>query len=232
MLRLIAPLGLVLVLGYLAQRFALWRSSKALDEQSTVLVDADLRPVLQALAKAQGIAIIRLYLLANDTVNGLASADGRIFLTRGFYQKFRSGLVNADEIASVVAHELGHVALGHSRRRMITFTGQNALRFALATVLSRLIPFVGPWVAGVATSAMMAGLSRRDEFEADAYAAALLAKSGIGTTPQKSLLAKLQSLTGMAQPGITDWLASHPATLDRIAAIEALERRWGLVQQG
>lgn len=232
MLRLIAPLLLVLAFGYLAQRFALWRSAKALDEQSTALIDPDLRPALQALAKAQGITTIRLYLLANDTVNGLAAADGRIFLTRGFYQKFRAGLVSAEEIASVVAHELGHVALGHSRRRMIAFTGQNALRFALAAVLSRLIPVVGPWIAGMATSALMAGLSRRDEFEADEYAAALLAKSGIGTAPQKTLLAKLQALTGMAQSGATDWLASHPATPDRIGAIEALERRWGLVAQG
>jgi metalloprotease len=229
MLRLLAPLVLVLAFGFLAQRFALWRSAKALDEQSTALIDPDLRPVLKALAKAQGITTIRLHLLANDTVNGLASADGRIFLTRGFYQKFQSGLVSADEIASVVAHELGHVALGHSRRRMIAFTGQNALRFALAAVLSRLIPFAGPWLAGLVTAAMMAGLSRRDEFQADEYAAALLAKAGIGTAPQKSLLAKLQSLTGMAHPGATDWLASHPATPDRIGAIEALERRWGLV---
>ena len=231
MLRLIAPLLLVLVLGYLAQRFALWRSAKALDEQCAALIDPDLRPALQALAKAQGITMIRLYLLANDTVNGLAAADGRIFLTRGFYQKFRAGHVSADEIASVVAHELGHVALGHSRRRMIAFTGQNALRFALATILSRLIPVIGPWVAGLVTAAMMAGLSRRDEFQADEYAAALLAKAGIGTAPQKSLLAKLQALTGMAHPGATDWLASHPATPDRILAIEALERRWGLLSQ-
>ena len=81
------------------------------------------------------------------------------------------------------------------------------------------------------TAAMMAGLSRHDEFQADEYAAALLAKAGIGTAPQKTLLVKLQALTGFAQPGATDWLASHPATPDRIHAIEALERRWGLVSQ-
>ena len=40
------------------------------------------------------------------------------------------GEVSAGEIASVIAHELGHVALGHSRKRMIDFSGQNAMRVA------------------------------------------------------------------------------------------------------
>ena len=70
-----------------------------------------------------------------EPVNGLAAPDGRIFITRGFYNKFRQGAVSAEELASVIAHELGHVALGHSRRRMIDFSGQNALRTALSMVL-------------------------------------------------------------------------------------------------
>ncbi len=41
-----------------------------------------------------------------DPVNGLAAPDGRIFLTRGFYRTFREGEVTADELASVIAHEL------------------------------------------------------------------------------------------------------------------------------
>jgi putative metalloprotease len=43
-------------------------------------------------------------------------------------------------MASVIAHEMGHVALGHARRRMIDFSGQNALRTALIMVLGRFIP--------------------------------------------------------------------------------------------
>ena len=70
-----------------------------------------------------------------------------------------------------------------------------------------------------------AGLSRKDEYEADEYAAALLTKSGIGTEPQKALLTRLSALTGMrGAPPV--WLASHPKTEDRVAAIEALEERW------
>ncbi len=66
-----------------------------------------------------------------DPVNGLAAPDGRIFLTRGFLQKYRQGMVTDAEMASVIAHELGHVSLGHMRRRMIDFTGHNAVFFLL-----------------------------------------------------------------------------------------------------
>jgi metalloprotease len=72
----------------------------------------------------------------------------------------------------------------------------------------------------------MARLSRRDEFEADAYASALLIKSGIGTGPQKSLFRKLGALTANLAEGVPAWLLSHPKTEERIAAIEANEARW------
>jgi putative metalloprotease len=68
-------------------------------------------------------------------------------------------------------------------------------------------------------------LSRGDEYEADAYAAALLTKAGIGVAPQVSLLEKLESIAGIGgRPPV--WLASHPGTADRIAAIRRLEAGW------
>ena len=137
-------------------------------------------------------------------------------------------VITREELASVIAHELGHVALGHSRRRMIDFSGQNALRTALAMVLSRFIPWVGAWIANMLTTVLAARLSRNDEYEADEYAAALLTKAGIGTEPQKSLFHKLEKITGARAGAAPAWLLSHPKTVERIAAIEKLEQKWGV----
>ncbi len=156
----------------------------------------------------------------------MAAPDGRIFLTRGFYQKFIDGAVTAEELGSVIAHELGHVALGHTRRRMIDFSGQNALRTALGLVLSRFIPGLGVYVAGFLTTLLAARMSRSDEYEADAYAAALLTRAGIGTGPQKTLLRKLGALTGVPGGAAPAWLMSHPKTDARIAAIDRLVDCW------
>ena len=115
---------------------------------------------------------------------------------------------------------------------MIDFSGQNALRTALAMVISRFVPFVGPFIANFVMSLLAARLSRNDEYEADAYASALLLKSGIGTGPQKSLFKKLETLTGANGASSPAWLLSHPKTAERIAAIEANEDKWLQDTQG
>lgn len=220
------PILLAIVYGYVMFRFSAWRLKHELNEKSTELADPKLRALTAEMAKVVDLPRIKVHIYEVDPVNGLAAPDGRIFITRGFFQKYQNNEVTAEEMASVIAHELGHVALGHSRRRMIDFSGQNALRTALAMILSRFIPGLGPMIANAAMSMLMARLSRSDEYEADAYASALLLKAGIGTAPQKSLFEKLQTLTGARGASTPAWMLSHPKTSERIAAIEANEAKW------
>jgi putative metalloprotease len=222
----LTPILLAVLYAIAMFQFSAWRTRRELDARSTELADARLKALTDRMAQALGIERIRVNLYEVDVVNGLAAPDGRIFLTRGFFEKYRRGEVTAEELSSVIAHELGHVALGHTRRRMIDFSGQNAIRVALATVLGRFLPGLGVWIANALATLLAARLSRQDEYEADAYASALLVKAGIGTGPQKSLFGKLEGLTGMGGRGIPAWLMSHPKTTERIAAIEALETRW------
>ncbi len=221
-----APILLAIVYGLIMYRFSAWRTARALDEQSTELADPMLRQMCDQMAGALELERIKVHIYEIEPVNGLAAPDGRIFITRGFYNKFRQGQVSASEMASVIAHELGHVALGHSRRRMIDFSGQNALRTALAMVLSRFIPGVGAMIANLLTSVLAARLSRSDEYEADAYAAALLTKAGIGIGPQISLFEKLEALTQSRKGAAPAWLLSHPKTEERIKALRDLEAKW------
>jgi putative metalloprotease len=226
-----APFLLAILYALVAWRFSAWRTNRVLESRSTVLADPVLRRMAARLADALDLPAVKVRVYEIEPVNGLAAPDGRIFLTRGFLDRFRQGLVTAEEIASVIAHELGHVALGHTRRRMIDFAGQNAMFVSLAALLARAIPVVGPLVsvglARLVTATLAARLSQADEFEADAWAAALLVKAGIGTGPQKSLLAKLGTLTGSGgRAGGPAWLLSHPPAERRIAAIESCEARW------
>ncbi len=223
-------LPFLLAIGYalLMLRFSVWQTQRLLNSNSKPLLDTEITQLAARLAEALDVTAIRVHVFEIDAVNGLAAPDGRIFLTRGFLAARARGEVTAEELASVIAHELGHVALGHLRRRMIDFTGQNAVFVVLSAFLNRFLPFIGIWIANLISTALMARLSRRDEFEADAYASALLTKAGIGTAPQKSLFQKLDALTKARGAEIPVWLRSHPHTEDRIAAIEAMEVRWGV----
>ncbi len=220
-----SPILLALLYGLGMYWFSTMRLRKALDAQSAELLDPSLQPVLNNMAKALGVDRVKVHLYEVDPVNGLASPDGRIFITRGFYNKYKSGDVCAEEIAAVIAHELGHIALGHSRRRMIDFSSQNAIRAAIGMILGRFLPGIGNWVANIFANLLMAKLSRSDEYEADEYASALLVKSGIGTKPQITLFEKLEALTGQTG-SMPAWLLSHPATEDRIKTIQKREHKW------
>lgn len=222
----VLPILLAILYGLAMYKFSAWRTAKELDEKSSELVDPALGEMSRKMAKALDLPRIKVHIYEIAPVNGLAAPDGRIFITRGFYNKFRAGDVSAEELASVIAHELGHVALGHSRRRMIDFSGQNAMRAALGMILGRLIPGIGIWIANMLASLLAAHLSRSDEYEADAYAAALLTKAGIGVAPQISLFKKLEALTQSNGGAAPAWLMSHPKTDDRIAALTALDTRW------
>ncbi|MEM1237523.1 MAG: M48 family metallopeptidase [Pseudomonadota bacterium] len=223
---ILTPILLALGYGIVMMQFSAWSTKRHLNENSRPLRDPALQPVVDDMARALDIPGIKVNVYDVEAINGLAAPDGRIFITQGFLNEFRRGEVTADELASVIAHELGHVALGHTRRRMIDFSAQNAARAALTMVIGRLIPFIGPWIVNFLVSLFAARLSRSDEYEADAYASALLMKSGIGLEGQKSLFRKLDALTKSRAGAAPAWLLSHPKSRERIAAIEANEARW------
>ncbi|MEM9639958.1 MAG: M48 family metalloprotease [Pseudomonadota bacterium] len=222
----LTPILLAAIAAVGMYMFSAFRLKRQLDAQSSELADPRLEALTRRMADALDLPRIKVNIYEVAPVNGLAAPDGRIFITRGFYDKYRLGEVSAEELSTVIAHELGHVALGHSKRRMFDFSGQNAIRVMLTMILGRFIPFIGPYIAAALTSLLAARLSRQDEYGADAYAAALLTKSGIGTGPQIALFRKLERMTVSLGGGTFAWMLSHPKTDDRIAAIEALNRRW------
>src|SRR5210317_2220752 len=168
------PILLAVLYALVMYWFSSKRLSHDLDARSTPMRDPELERLTRRMADALDLRQIKVNIFEIDPVNGLAAPDGRIFITRGFFEKYRAGHVSAAEMASVIAHEIGHVALGHSRRRMIDFGGHNAVRMALGALLSRFIPWVGMYIANMVANLLMAKLSRSDEFEADAYATALM----------------------------------------------------------
>lgn len=221
-----SPIILAILYALVTYKFSAWKTKRDLDKNSNKLDDTQLKNLNTKMAKALDLPDIKVNVYEISPINGLAAPDGRIFITRGFIDKYISGKVSAEEMASVIAHEIGHVALGHTRKRLIDFSGQNVVRVLLTSVLGRLIPGVGIWIANSITTLLAAKLSRNDEYEADAYASALLIKSGIGTDPQIKLFEKLEKLTNSSTNGAPAWLLSHPKTLDRISAIRKNEIKW------
>ncbi len=224
MVRILLPVLVAALWGWLSWRFGMAKMKAELDAKAEPIDDPALEAAIRRLGRQVGIDHLQANLYPMEAVNGLAAPDGRIFLTSGLFARYRMGDFTAAELASVVAHELGHVARGHSRRRMIDWTGQNAARMALGMLLSRFVPVLGYYLANFIATLVMSKLSRRDEFEADEYAAALMTRAGFGVGPQISMFEKLHKLS--PKQGGVAWMMSHPPAPERIAAIKARADGW------
>jgi metalloprotease len=223
----LALIAFALVMGFVNWRIGVARLNRMLDEKSRPLDDPKLAAVVRDLGAVVDLKDLRAHVFDMPMVNGLATPDGRIFITTALYDKYRFGLFNADEVAGVIAHELGHVALGHHARRMIDWTGQSAAALALGVLLNRFLPIVGFYIANFLSALLMARLSRRDEFEADRYATALLLKAGLPPAAQISMFRKLERMVpGADGKSGAAWLMSHPPVAERIAAIDANVAAW------
>ena len=212
------------VVAWLQMRAGIAGMRREIDAKALPLDDPELEAAIGRLGALVELPELRAQLIDMPVVNGLATPDGRIVLTTALVRKRRMGLLTVEEVASVVAHELGHVALGHHRRRLIDWTGQSAARMALGLVLNRFLPIVGFYIANALGGLLLARLSRRDEFEADRYASALMIRSGMGVAPQIAMFEKLDRM--VPGPKGAAWLSSHPPTAERIAAIEANAAAW------
>lgn len=224
MAQILLLIAVAVVIGYVQYRMGLARLSQELEAKSAPLEDPALLSAIRRLGAASGVGAVRAQVFDMPMVNGLATPDGRVFVTSALMQKYRIGLLSAEEVASVVAHELGHVALGHHRRRMIDWTGRSAAQLALGVFLNRFLPIIGFYIAALLGAFVAAGFSRRDEFEADRYATALMIRAGFGAAPQVAMLRKLGRM--IPNPQGASWLASHPPVEDRVAEIEHNAAAW------
>lgn len=148
--------------------------------------------------------------------------------------------LDADEIEAVLAHELGHFRRHHVKKRLVmgllTLLGtlavaawllqQPAFYVGLGVTPDLLVPnhaaglLLLMWVGGIAGFCLTpwtAAVSRRQEFEADAYA---VAQGQAG--PLRSALLKLYSdnaSTLTPDPAYVRFMYSHPPADQRLAAL-------------
>lgn len=120
---------------------------------------------------------------------------------------------NDQEIAAVLAHEVGHVAYRHGLRQAIQ---SSMLAITIVLVTGDLSSTSG-FVAALPTLLAETHFSRDFEREADEYAARYLATRDIDPCRLGALLARMQEASG---GGVEiPFLSTHPSTRERIEAL-------------
>ena len=155
---------------------------------------------------------VEVAVLPSGQANAFALPGGRVYLLGGLLGRAES----PDELAGVLAHELGHVAGRDGLRRLIRAGGTSAL-----------LGLLFGDVAGGGTVVLLGELlvssahSREAESAADGFAADLMLALGRPTRPMGAFLLRL---TGEQRGGSLAPLRSHPVSEDRLAALAARDR--------
>jgi len=147
-------------------------------------------------------------------------ADLNAFALPGGYVYLFDGLVDFaksdNEIACVIAHEIGHIVAKHSIKKLQAIMGYAI--FSLASV--------GIGEPGLARGAnyafanILMGYSREDELLADSLGARYAKKAGYASSAMIDFLARLQDKKKQERLRPKSYLRSHPYTSDRILAIK------------
>ncbi len=157
--------------------------------------------------------------------NAFALPGGKVGVNTGIFSVAR----NQDELATVIAHEIGHVVSRHHEERITRQAGaQGALQLVGALLGSR-------YGQGAANAAVQGGGilaqtgfllpgSRAQESEADVVGQQLMSRAGFDPREAVNLWQNMITAGGNRQP---EWLSTHPDPQSRLGELRA--RAAGLV---
>ncbi len=157
----------------------------------------------------------KVTILNAPAINAFALPNGQLYITRGLI-----ALANDKaELASVLAHEMGHVIARHAAIREEQAKQAAIISHVVNDVLSD--PQTGA-MALAKSKLTLASFSRAQEFEADGIGVGISARAGFDPFGASRFLTDMQrnadikAAGGNTDPRALDFLSSHPATPERV----------------
>lgn len=141
---------------------------------------------------------ISIKVSAEDEANAYANINKEIYVFKGMLNYATTD----EEIASVIAHEMGHIINGHNAK-------QSILNTLIANITGDSSKSVG---AAAVQELSSTKLSRKDEFEADLTGVDLMVKAGYNPL---SMISVLNKICG----NYVDIISTHPSGEKRLMNI-------------
>lgn len=156
---------------------------------------------------------IDIAVLHSRIPNAFALPGGRIYVLSGLLEHAR----DADEVAGVLAHEMGHVAHRDGMRLLLQ---SSASSFLIGLLFGDVLG--GGTLVMLGRTLVDTAYSRDAEAAADAFAADLLLARGQSPKPLAEFLSRLSQEFGGDEKRLA-MLSSHPLTEDRKRALSQTE---------
>jgi len=169
--------------------------------------DADglnaLGKMLGRLVSAQALEYeLEVRVLDHGMINAFAAPGGQIVVMRGLLDYSSS----PEAVASVLAHEIGHVERRDATRHALRAAGSAGL---LSLVLGDVTG--GAAAVFLGNQVLEASYTRESEAEADQFALAMLNSAAVNSTGMAEFFEFLHGLEGEG-PGLPSYFSTHPAS--------------------
>ena len=186
---------------------------KAYKINGEIDVNARVQEILDRLAvvtdRRDVLYFIRV--IDEDKVNAISLPGGYIYVYKGLIDKAKSD----DQLAGVIAHEMGHITARHGIKRLQSAYGYTLLQ--VASIVS------GNSEVAVGTNVILTSIffahSRQDELEADRLAVKYLQKAGYETKGMVEVLGILKQEQEKAPSQPVNYFRTHPYIPERIAIV-------------
>jgi len=151
--------------------------------------------------------------LDEDEVNAVSLPGGYVYINKGLVDK----VDNDDELAAVLAHEVGHIVARHSIKKLQALQGYSILRILVAVAPSS--GEVGA-ASDAAFTELLLGYSREDELLADQLGARYAKLAGYDPYAMITFLRKLQEINRRMPLQPKSYFRTHPYVPDRIRVVK------------
>jgi Zn-dependent protease with chaperone function len=150
-------------------------------------------------------------IINSDEINAFALPGGFVHVDMGLLNTVSSD----DELAGVMAHEMGHV----ERRHAVTLQEKANILGVLIGVLSILSP-IAYALGGYGGDLAMNKFSRQDELQADQYGLLLMSRAGYDPQAMIDFMDQLRQMEETPETPTDKWMEGHPVPSDRISHLE------------
>jgi predicted Zn-dependent protease len=149
-------------------------------------------------------------------VNAFAVPGGWVYVNRGLIARSQT----MDQLAGVIAHEIGHVTLRHTVQQMQQSDQVNGGLTALCTLTKVCESGAAQTAINLGGTALFAKFSRQDESQADAEAVKTTVKAGIDPRGIPAMFRILLAERQTNPTAVDAFFATHPLEEDRITATD------------
>jgi len=169
----------------------------------------------------------RFAVVNTDDLNAFSLPGGFIYVNRGLIEQSE----RLDELAGVMAHEIGHVVRRHSVKQLQKAAKRDVGVVLLCTLTRACHTLGGAIAVQVGADAMTARYSQRDETEADSEAVINTVRAGFDPRGLPAFLTWMLEHRTDQPTAIDAFFATHPTDQARISALERQISRLGLSPQ-